>query len=618
MENFNLTFPISMVKREERIVVGIATADNIDKSGDIVDFSASIEAFKNWQGNIREMHAPIAVGKAISYEPVKIKSEDGSEYNAMKVEAYISKGAQDTWEKVLDGTLRAFSIGGKILEKEFDSKKMFRGRPASIIKKYILGELSLVDNPANQHAVIDIVKKAEDGSLDYVLKIACDDIDFSIPESVQRAAQTGLNQRKEFGRGGTSVGLGSARRLAAGGTATPEFVRKVARYFPRHEVDLRAEGANPGDDGYPSNGRIAWNLWGGNAGWAWAKSKVEQLDGCTVKFDDSQFEKTCSCGCNSCEEYDMINELDSMIDKIADLNDDELNELIDDLTKAAKTKRENGIDFPAGAFAYVPDPNTPSTWKLRLWENLDSKATAAQVGRAIAAIGRGFRGNVVQIPESDMASVKSKIRSAWRATHPGMGASEMPDVLKFDDSSNLQNDDNYDRVNSMDSSVNDKLSLMKRFINWLVPDEDVSKSEDTEIIASTESVEAESDILEEEMDIDILKEALGTVIDQRLTDFAASVKEEVDASMTTKIDELTKSLEEKNVELAEKLASAEKALAEQTEKVEAFAAAGAMKKSVDPEDDDDTDGEELRKSEKSFWGNIYLPEGLIKTLGYKS
>lgn len=618
MENFNLTFPISMVKREERIVVGIATADNVDKAGDIVDFNASVEAFKSWQGNIREMHAPIAVGKAISYEPVKIKGDDGQEYNAMKVEAYISKGAQDTWEKVLDGTLRAFSIGGKILEKEFDSKKMFRGRPTSVIKKYILGELSLVDNPANQNAIIDIVKAADDGGFDYVLKIACDDIDLTIPESVKRVAQTGLNQRREHGRGGTSVGLGSARRLAAGGKASPEFVRKVARYFPRHAVDLRATGADPGEDGYPSNGRIAWNLWGGTPGWMWARSKVKQLDSCTTKFDDTSFEKTCSCGCDTCEEYDIINELDFMNEFFDELDDDMLNEVLKDLEKAGKTKRENGGDFPSSAFAYVPDPNMPSTWKLRLWQTVESKETAAQVGRAVAAIGRGFRGNVVDIPDSDMASVKSKIRRAWRKTHSGMSSSEMPDVLKSDSNDHLQNDNNYDRVNSMDSSVNDKLSLMKRFVNWLVPDEDVSKSEDTEIIASTESVEAESDILEEEMDIDILKEALGTVIDQRLTDFAASVKEEVDASMTAKIDELTKSLEEKNVELADKLASAEKALAEQTEKVDAFAAAGAMKKSVDPEDDDDTDGEELRKSEKSFWGNIYLPEGLIKTLGYKS
>ena len=186
----------------------------------------------------------------------------------------------------------------------------------------------------------------------------------------------------------------------------------------------------------------------------------------------------------------------------------------------------------------------------------------------------------------------------------------------------MQIDDNYDKVNSMESSTSDpkpedivdsKLSLMKRFINWLVPD---TPQGDTEIVASTDIVEAENDNLEEQMDIEILKEALSSVIDQRLTDFAASIKEEVDASMTAKIDELTKSFETKNSELAEKLENAEKSLAEQENKVEAIASTGAIKKSVDPEEGDE---EEVVKSEsKSFWGNVYLPEGLVKSLGYKS
>jgi hypothetical protein len=158
-----------MVKKEQRIVSGVATADNVDKVGDVVDFSASLDAFENWQGNIREMHAPVAVGKAISYKPVKIKGADGEEYNAIQVEAYISKGAESTWQKVLDGTLRAFSIGGKIIKKELMQGKSYNGRPVSVIKEYNLGELSLVDNPANAIATIDLVKRASDGLLDYAL-----------------------------------------------------------------------------------------------------------------------------------------------------------------------------------------------------------------------------------------------------------------------------------------------------------------------------------------------------------------------------------------------------------------------------------------------------------------
>lgn len=103
--------------------------------------------------------------------------------------------------------------------------------------------------------------------------------------------------------------------------------------------------------------------------------------------------------------------------------------VMDDVAKA--TKREDGEDFPAEAFAYVPDSESPSTWKLRLWDSLDEKETAAQVGRAVAALGAGgFRGNQVQIPEPDLPGVKSRVLAAWVKTHPDMTADDAPNVLK--------------------------------------------------------------------------------------------------------------------------------------------------------------------------------------------
>ena len=116
---FHVSFPIEMIKSEERIVTGVATADNIDSSGDIIEFDASTAAFKAWRGNIREMHAPVAVGKAIDYEPIDLEI-DGALHKGMRLSAFVSKGAQSTWEKVLDGTLAAFSVGGRILEKKMD------------------------------------------------------------------------------------------------------------------------------------------------------------------------------------------------------------------------------------------------------------------------------------------------------------------------------------------------------------------------------------------------------------------------------------------------------------------------------------------------------------------
>lgn len=100
---------------------------------------------------------------------------------------------------------------------------------------------------------------------------------------------------------------------------------------------------------------------------------------------------------------------------------------IEPLSKA--TKREDGEDFPPEAFAYVPDPEQPSTWKLRLWDSLEEKVTAAQVGRALAALGPGgFRGNRVQIPAEDLPAVRRNVLEAWRSVHED--DEEVPEVLK--------------------------------------------------------------------------------------------------------------------------------------------------------------------------------------------
>ncbi len=94
------------------------------------------------------------------------------------------------------------------------------------------------------------------------------------------------------------------------------------------------------------------------------------------------------------------------------------------------TKSEGGIDFPSAAYAYVPDPETPSTWKLRLWESPSLKTTAKQVGMALAALGPGFRGNKVEIPANDLGSVKRKVLAAWKSQHSEAKPEEVPEVLK--------------------------------------------------------------------------------------------------------------------------------------------------------------------------------------------
>jgi FtsZ-binding cell division protein ZapB len=160
-DNVTLSMPFSKVDKERRIVSGFATLDNVDKQADIVTADASKKAFSKFRGNIREMHQPIAVGKMVSFKEDKYFDPESKKfYSGVYVSAYISKGAQDTWEKVLDGTLSGFSIGGRMNKWDdgYDEKMDSKIR---IIKEYDLVELSLVDTPANQFANILSVEKVD-------------------------------------------------------------------------------------------------------------------------------------------------------------------------------------------------------------------------------------------------------------------------------------------------------------------------------------------------------------------------------------------------------------------------------------------------------------------------
>ena len=103
-------------------------------------------------------------------------------------------------------------------------------------------------------------------------------VDLKPTEAMAAEAERGLAWREEFGRGGTEVGVARARDLKNRANLSPETVRRMVSYFARHEVDKQAEGFRPGEEGYPSAGRIAWALWGGDPGQSWANRKSEELD----------------------------------------------------------------------------------------------------------------------------------------------------------------------------------------------------------------------------------------------------------------------------------------------------------------------------------------------------
>ena len=160
-DNVRLSMPFAKVDKERRIVSGFATLDNLDRQNDIVTTDASLKAFSKFKGNIREMHQPSAVGKMVAFKEDKyFDPETKKFYSGVFVSAYVSKGAQNAWEKVLDGTYTGFSIGGR-MNKWDDGYDEKADKPIRIIKEYDLVELSLVDNPANQFANIISIEKVD-------------------------------------------------------------------------------------------------------------------------------------------------------------------------------------------------------------------------------------------------------------------------------------------------------------------------------------------------------------------------------------------------------------------------------------------------------------------------
>jgi HK97 family phage prohead protease len=105
-----------------------------------------------------------------------------------------------------------------------------------------------------------------------------DHIDFTPPAGVRKEAQKGLDWRSEYGRGGTAVGIARARDLSNGATISPDTARRMKAFFDRHQTNIGTTGWSPGEDGFPSNGRIAWALWGSDPGWAWSRKLVEQMN----------------------------------------------------------------------------------------------------------------------------------------------------------------------------------------------------------------------------------------------------------------------------------------------------------------------------------------------------
>jgi len=140
-------------------------------------------------------------------------------------------------------------------------------------------------NPAVANAKLEVLTfEVVKDNIEKLMFAKYEDIDFKIPKNVQENAQKGLELRKEYGRGGTEVGMRTARQLAKGGNATPELIKKIYKFFPRHLDNIKKSLETKTE---VENSEISAFLWGSLEGMYWANRIYKRM----LKEDGEEMEK---------------------------------------------------------------------------------------------------------------------------------------------------------------------------------------------------------------------------------------------------------------------------------------------------------------------------------------
>jgi HK97 family phage portal protein len=96
-------------------------------------------------------------------------------------------------------------------------------------------------------------------------------------KEMKEEAQRAIEWRDAGRDGGTAVAWARANQIVSGEKLSESTVLRMYSFFRRHEVDKQAQGFRPGEDGYPSAGRVAWAAWGGDAGYRWATAARKEI-----------------------------------------------------------------------------------------------------------------------------------------------------------------------------------------------------------------------------------------------------------------------------------------------------------------------------------------------------
>jgi hypothetical protein len=98
-------------------------------------------------------------------------------------------------------------------------------------------------------------------------------------EGMREEAQRYRDWKADGEAGGTEVAARRATQILSGDELSADVVIAMNAWHERHAVDAEAEGYRPGEDGYPSPGRVAAAAWGGPAGKRWSSGKADRRHG---------------------------------------------------------------------------------------------------------------------------------------------------------------------------------------------------------------------------------------------------------------------------------------------------------------------------------------------------
>ena len=130
-------------------------------------------------------------------------------------------------------------------------------------------------------------------------------------DGMKTAAKRALEWRREYGRGGTAVGVARARDIANGKNLSEETVKRMYSFFSRHETNKAKHYAAKETDGGPTAWRIAWDLWGGSGAFTWSRTIVERL-----KKDDEERNITNSQPTDEAKDMTDLKETPEQVDEL--------------------------------------------------------------------------------------------------------------------------------------------------------------------------------------------------------------------------------------------------------------------------------------------------------------